>query len=594
MNRRAVLLGLPSLGTTPWLAGCTLNPPAPSGPFPTKIRDVVDAHCHLFNGRDLPTIRFLRQVVFKLYPKDGIRTLDIQDGDVLDGLLAILMVLVGRSRAPTAREEIAVLDGHAQALAANRNTPENEGVIIDGLAQVIQDDAIAVSGEITPKAYRTIRSEIFRAAGEEGAATSSAPLTEEEARAVAKKAYESKMELGILFRWFALFTRYRHVLAEQLADHHRREGFEATLLCPAMIDYDYWLDEFVDKSPLPDQVTVMGRLARRSTGPAVHGYVAFDPLRQARWTLEHEDGGSSPRGHKAQFDPLALVERAVKEEGFLGVKLYPPMGFKPLGNADDVCQLYPKRVLQDFGAAPSDPTTADCPKGKRPADGSTALSRRLDSAMISLFDLCSRVDVDASIIAHAGNSVQAGHDYGERADHAHWIPVFRRWPDLRVMLAHFGGFAYRSVGAPAGAQLPESSWEWTFGRYLKEAGDPPVFCDISYFTEVAHRTPAETEAYATLFKRWVDLFDQDCRHLVYGTDWLMLGLDDAYEGYTRRTFDFFERIFGKGAPQLDRLFTGNAARFLGLRDGDHARTRLLSFYARHNVPASRLPVFRGS
>lgn len=85
----------------------------------------------------------------------------------------------------------------------------------------------------------------------------------------------------------------------------------------------------------------------------------------------------------------------------------------------------------------------------------------LDKAMAALFDLC--VAEDASVIAHANDSNGSAEGYGRRADPAHWIPVFRRWSKLRVTLAHFGAFRAQSALAPAGSDLPESSWEWTFG-----------------------------------------------------------------------------------------------------------------------------------
>ena len=52
----------------------------------------------------------------------------------------------------------------------------------------------------------------------------------------------------------------------------------------------------------------------------MHGFVAFDPLREVR---------STPNKPSA----LDIVQEAVTKRGFLGVKLYSPMGFKPMGNA---------------------------------------------------------------------------------------------------------------------------------------------------------------------------------------------------------------------------------------------------------------------
>jgi predicted TIM-barrel fold metal-dependent hydrolase len=292
------------------------------------------------------------------------------------------------------------------------------------------------------------------------------------------------------------------------------------------------------------------------------------------------------------FNPLELVKRAIIEEGFLGVKLYPPMGFKPYGNAADFCQTYPDTdIFRDLrGEAPDDSETVDCKP--RPAAGSIIVGQKLDRAMTNLFDLC--IAEDASVIAHAGDSNGSAAGYGRRADPAHWVPVFRRWPKLRVALAHFGSFEARSASAPTETTLPEASWEWTFGRYLKEAQDPPVFADISYLTEIFDQSPAGLSEYALTFRRWIDAFDPQCRHLMFGTDWTMLGLDPAYEGYTNRVYVFFKESCGFDQVKLNNLFFGNATRFLGLRQSDGTRNRLLRFYDAHNLPRERLPVFTNS
>lgn len=128
-------------------------------------------------------------------------------------------------------------------------------------------------------------------------------------------------------------------------------------------------------------------------------------------------------------------------------------------------------------------------------------------------------------------------------------------------------------------------------RYLKEEPDQNVFADISYLTEITDQAPADLVTYASTFRRWIDEFDPHCRHLMFGTDWTMLGLNVAYDGYTTRVYAFFREMCGFDQGKLDRLFFGNAASFLGLREGDATRNRLLKFYDRHNVPRARLPVF---
>lgn len=563
------------------LGGCRLGGTEPPHPAPVPVRsNVIDVHCHFFNGSDLPTVRFIKIVMLHHYPRQAIQTLDIRDPDALDGLLALLTFIVGRTRAPSAVEESQLLEGRAPGRREHGNTPENEVAVVDAIAEfsLASEAAVATAGDVSPRAVRMVRGAVFTAAGESGLATSPREISLLEMRTVAAQAYRSEADLGHYLRWFGLFTRYRHALAESLAATHRKQGFEATLLCPATVDYDHWLGENVDVSPLPAQVAVMGHLARRKDGPAVHGYVAFDPLRQAYFAA----------GRGSSFEPLELVRRAIRLEGFLGVKLYPPMGFKPFANADDPCQIYHEYIVDDLASGSSpDQSSSGCTP--RPKGGSAKISQALDTAMAALFDLC--VAEEACVLAHANESNDGGKDYARRADPHFWAPVFRRWPRLRVALAHFGHFNHRSAGAPHGSALPESSWEWTLGRAIRESNDPPIFADISYLTEVLHGTADQVAQHAAIMRRWIGEFDRDCRHLMFGTDWTMLGVDPAYERYTHGIYEYFRSQCGFDSARLDRLYFGNAARFLGVRQGDAARARIAEFYRRHGVPAKKLPAF---
>lgn len=559
------------------MPGCRWRPHRVDAKDPVPIASLIDVHCHIFNGSDLPSVRFLKIVVAKAYPKEAVRVLDIEDPDVLDGVIAIFLWLVGSTRAPTAWRETKVLDKAERAERRNATLAANEDAVIGALAQMVAEGAIAVSDNVSPAAIRKVRSALFAAAGETGLAVSDAGLTAAESRVIAEKAYRSSFDLGLLLRWFALFTRYRYVLAEQLAADYRRQAYTPQLLCPALIDYDLWLGQYVDGSPLPEQVRVMGRLARRKSGPVVHGYVAFDPLRQAAYDL----------GKVTEFDPLKLVQTALLDEGFVGVKLYPPMGFRATGNVDP-CQSYPDlSIFREIMASSEDHQDySACTR--TPAVGSAIVGAKLDAAMERLFEVCSIQH--ACIIAHANNSNGSNEHYGLRADPAYWVSVFKRWPALHVTLAHFGSFETESV-ALQGIAMPEGSWEWALGQYLKAHPEAPVFADISFLSEIAGKSPVEISRYAAIVRRWIDAFDPTCRHLLFGSDWLMLGASPAYDGYVKRVDAFFRNAVGLDNIQMSRLFNLNAAHFLGLREGDAARDRLRQFYAKHNVPISRLPSF---
>lgn len=539
----------------PLLEGCFPDfTSLPSPPAPLRI-PIIDAHCHIFNASDLPAARFIRYAIIKDLPKAEISTLAIQDPDLVDELLALIIWIIGQSRAPSADEEIGVLDGKAEKRVAAADSAANAAESKARVGQFIQGGPIAVEGG-PPRSFDRIRQALVHAANPGQIGVSNAPLTAKDAAAVAEKSYHSDTLVGRYMRWASMFTRYRYALAEELIIEHRSQngaprGFEPLLLTPALVDYDKWLGEDVSASPLPRQVELMSRLSRRPDGVPIHGYVPFDPLRAAYF----RKGIENP-----VFDPIGLVRKALNEDGFLGVKVYPPMGFRAYGNEGQE-QRYADTIIKALG------------KGH--------VGHELDASLSSLYDTC--VELHAPILAHAAASNGPG---SLLADPAYWLPVFKKWPDLHVCLAHFGELDQISAGAPA-QSLPDNSWEWTFGRYIAANPNAPVFTDVSYFSEILDT--ATWPHYADSVKRYLALFDPDCRHLVFGTDWIMLGREKSADIYTGTLYDFFQTACGLDKERLGRLFVGNAIRFLGLRKADATRARLAAFYGRYGLSESRLP-----
>lgn len=545
-----------------------MPPPGPSKPL-------IDAHCHVFNASDLPVTRFVRVVFLSVHPKLSTSTLDIKDPDALDGLIALFTFILGRTGAPSAEAEIKVLNKTQAKKLANSRSAENQDLVIDAAASFLSQSQVGVADDISPKAFAAVRRALRTSAGIMSAPVSDEPLPHDQAKEIAKAAYKSKFDLGRYLRWFTLFSHYRHELSAQLSDDHRALGFDAQLLCPATIDYDHWLREDVTKSPLPKQIEVMGALARRKDGPAVHGYVAYDPLRRVYFKL----------GKFKDYDPLEVVRTAVRDHGFVGVKLYPPMGFRATGNSSDPCQNYPDAVVQElFANEPQSPATVNCKP--RPHPGALRISSMLDQAMQDLFAVC--VKEDAAILAHANDSNGANDGFSHRADPAFWIDAFRAYPALRVCLAHFGHFDATSSGAPEGSKPPDSCWEWELGRFFKANPGANVYADCSYFTGTDVKEDVEL---AARLRSWVLQFDPDCKHLVFGTDWTMTGLDSGYGRYTQNVYEFFKQACGFDEAQMARLMWGNAAKLLGVRRGDTPRVRLEAFYLKHGVPLTKLPAF---
>src|SRR5215813_6365482 len=133
-----------------------------------------------------------------------------------------------------------------------------------------------------------------------------------------------------LLSWLKLFALSRRELVARLAGFYAATSTHCELIAPAIVDYNTWLEN-PDKEyqRLTDQVAVMGELSRRPGKPRVHGFVGFDPIRAIL-----APNGYNPAGGTAlpTIDPHRLVRDAITQHGFLGVKLYPPMGFRAWNN----------------------------------------------------------------------------------------------------------------------------------------------------------------------------------------------------------------------------------------------------------------------
>ena len=549
-----------SLSAVALTAGCARSSPT----IPGEDVPFIDAHCHVFNASDLPTTRFLRQVVFEDFPKQSAaRILAVRDPDVTDEFIALLLKLLGTASAPTADEEITFLDTGQNGKAASLSVEKARAAAVEDTSQhLLELDrkrlrivTMAAPGDRTAQSSTSEEKFLNYMLGTPiKTLRANEPLTIGEARKASQRAFLRQDSVGRYLNWFSLFRLYRHVLVERLVHDSRAQGFNPILLTPALVDYDEWLYEDVDSSPLNRQMVVMDRISQRmakaKSGPVVHGYMGFDPLREVAF-----------RKGKSKVSSLATARSALMDHGFIGIKLYPPMGFRPTDNQPP----YPDRTVKSLGFEPSG---------------------ELDAALRDLYKLC--VEADAPILAHGYASNGSGPDYAKRGDPAYWIPVFKEFPKLRVCLAHFGRFSARSAGQEE-MPLPNGSWEWRLGEFIRENPGQNVVADISYFSEVLSASSKERDLLAKSFKDWLVQFDSGCDHIMYGSDWIMLGKEAGYDRYIKSVNAFLRTDCGLSSDICDKIFRRNALRFLPLERGSLGRERLLAYYRANGLDESRLP-----
>jgi predicted TIM-barrel fold metal-dependent hydrolase len=273
------------------------------------------------------------------------------------------------------------------------------------------------------------------------------------------------------------------------------------------------------------------------TNFAVHGIIAFDPWRY----LEH------PKA------VLAVVKNAIEKQGFIGVKIYPPMGFQASGNANLGDQEFPKRLRREF----------------HPHTG-----LKIDNALDALYDYCNRNDVP--IMVHCSPSIGAGPGYELRADPKYWKAVLAKYKKLRVNLGHFGGIWNF-------AKTDSTNWTAEIGELMKTYGDR-TYADVGDFSGVLDRwrEAGQTSQIFQNLQVLVGNVANFAQQVLYGSDFHLLGREPMYEQYYAKMRDKYQYYLG--AANIAPFLGGNAKTFFGLHAGQPARKRLEKFYQGHPMP----------
>lgn len=378
-----------------------------------------------------------------------------------------------------------------------------------------------------------------------------------------------------LLEWAKLFGKPRRELIARLASFYTATHHDCELITPAMVDFSTWLlHPDTEGKRLTDQVALMGAIAKLPGRPRVHGFVGFDPVRAILAPLGHNPAGGTAL---PVIDPHTLVRNAIAHHGFLGVKLYPPMGFRALNNGKgDI--TFSKNVKTFVAAALNRP---DLQIDDR------ELGRMIDDELKKLYRYCA--DEGVPILAHAFNSNQAEACTGWRASPQYWGEVIEQFSTpakpLRLCLGHFGSFDAHEQFKSC-SDFSAKAWEVIIGGILKQAGGEFVFADLSYLSEVLDQgdgAQARRKKMRNQFKDFIANNDAKAEHICYGSDWIMLGREPGHERYHIALGDFLRKDVGLNADQLANIYSRNAVRFLGLRPGDKNRERLEKFYQDNNI-----------
>ena len=614
--RRRDLLRFPLLAAaravalaSPVAAAACSDPPRPAPQVPMTASG-IDVHCHVFNARDLPIPGFVLHVVLE---KDPLA--ELQLGPLVT-FLALLIDIgtrtpdaeIARLRNGTEREFGVAFDagisppaenalyGHAlqAALAMQAPDPRSQ-TVIDQVMRVLPRRSaalvhgLALNGQTSsflgalagmtpdgpvPGAGSSVgdgptgRSRLFRL---------DLPSTQrEQAEAAARGVANHARNKSGVFYLAELVTRPRAELVRRLVTlpAEERNGGIA-LFTPALIDFSFWLDhranDGTDTAPaeepagvssLADQVAVMSLIASPkavASGAtrhyAVHPFVSYCPWRQV---------ADEQRGLAKERTQLGTVMDAIRNKGFIGVKLYPVMGFRPIGNAlERSPSTYPARLrlLKDWAA-------------------------HMDRSLEALYTFC--VDEDVPVMAHCSFSQYPSLDAGLRGGPGGWWDVLGRWRTLRLNLAHAGGVWDLAPDRAAGVRAKAKGlWPVEVVGRLGRPECPNLYADLADFDGVLACKPGPGEAPGAC-RRSVDgepalarlVEEVACnpgarKRLMYGTDYMFLIQAAGTEDYSTKMRECLAPALGMVPADLMGL---NAASFLGLtKPGSGTRMRLDRF-----------------
>lgn len=253
------------------------------------------------------------------------------------------------------------------------------------------------------------------------------------------------------------------------------------------------------------------------------GFVAFNPARN---------------------NCMEIIEKAINENGFKGVKFYPPLGYR--------------------------------------ADGDPNYSEQIER----LFTYCSANKLP--VFTHCNNegfeALPGGGHSGYNSNPKYWELALGRHPDLILCLGHAGGSegwfcenkntdklladSINAADIKDETCLQKLDWNNSYASLVFKlcVKYDNVYCDASYLDDMVESDGSTVTAPKDNFrKRLVKLFDSEpkfrCK-IMYGSDWHMLFQEGKNNVYLKSYLELFSE--NELAHCKDDFFYNNAMRFLNL------------------------------
>ena len=323
--------------------------------------------------------------------------------------------------------------------------------------------------------------------------------------------------------FFYTMMRSEKSLLKRLSKYYKRHTTNY-LLVHHMMDMEYPFNGKVKYPFYQKQLSRMTSLERYSEGNAV-GFAAFDPIRFVQ--------GGDDNTVILQHMDIAL------NEGKIGFKFYPPMGYRAANNEDDP---------------------------------------RLEAVIDVFFDYCAEHAVP--VFTHCtpvGFEAVVGKS-GSNAHPKYWELALTKSVErnnLILCFGHAGGGERKSGNEVIRGWLSSTDAEWDHNdNYARWVVDlcrrfPNVYCEISYIHEIIHDSAEKKRLKNRLILEYGRDSSDSHPHFIkdkimYGSDWHMPSMVNDIDKYLADIVDIFSVDSLK--DHKESFFAGNALSYLNLNE----------------------------
>ncbi|WP_152447138.1 amidohydrolase family protein [Janthinobacterium sp. HH01] len=486
----------------------------PPAARPTGMpRRAIDVHAHFFNATDIDAISYLQHSIAH----------EIPGGEVLVGIFKPLLKKIIAS-ARTAAEEIEDLLRLQEQLRSL--SPESASIAIDQLARekriqtaefiythmLADGTALKLMQNLklesqqsklaAPPIASFSRQFIEEAVSVDPAVAAPEPFVEP---ALAKKLRETYKGL---VRFIGCMKNDRWVNLRTFEEGFRGRGIDAVF--GAMVNFDGLYNNA--RSPFADQLKLQALLSRLSKGYLL-------PLAAYNPQADMDSKGAM----------LTDVIDALTNQGFIGVKIYPPLGFYPYGNVklgDKHDKKFMKHALQ------------------------------FDEHMLALFLACGKLG--APVMAHANKSMGRNGAWDNGSKPEGWIALTERLAlEQQTPMVNLGHFA--------GDAAFKDDWQPRFAELMTRNGTSKIYADLANWKRLrACVADSDCESLKRL-KATIAGNPGVEKKLMYGSDWFMMIKSSNWQDYAG------DLALALRGMDLDALFYNNALDCYNLGPGGMRR-----------------------